>query len=236
MDTAGDSPTRLPSGKHDLPPDLVVQSQRDRIMLAVAEAVRDNGYANTTVTDVCERAGVSTATFYELFRDRDDCLMGAANALLGEIIALVSTRLDPDKPIHQMVKEALAAVLTLMAQRPAFAHLIFVEGRTLTPAVRDVYNTGVKVLLSLIDQVRVDGPADAATPAIAARAACGAMGMVIRYEILCGRAEHLAELLPDAMYSFLVPFLGQEQALALAEEARENPPQIDLAPYGRAHF
>jgi AcrR family transcriptional regulator len=236
VDTAGESPTRLPSGKHDLPPDVVTQSQRDRIMLAVAEEIAAKGYTKTAVTQICERAGVSTATFYELFRDKDDCLMGAANSLLGEIIALVSTRLSPDKPIHQMVKEALAAVLTLMAQRPAFGHLIFVEGRTLTPAVREVYNTGVKVLLSLIDQTRVDGPADAATPAIAARAACGAMGMVIRYEILCGRAEHLAELLPEAMYSFLVPFLGQDEALALAEEARANPPRIDLAPYGRAHF
>jgi AcrR family transcriptional regulator len=233
---SGDTPTRLPSGKHDMPQDLVVQSQRDRIMLAVAEALAAKGYAKTTIADICNRAGVSTATFYELFRDKDDCLMGAANTLLGEIVALVSTRISPDKPIHQMVKEALAAILTLMAQRPAFAHLIFVEGRTLTPAVREVYNTGVKVLLSLIDQARVDGPADAQTPAIAARAACGAMGMVIRYEILCGRTEQLAELLPEAMYSFLVPFLSQEQALALAEEARANPPRIDLAPYGRAHF
>jgi AcrR family transcriptional regulator len=236
MDTGGDTPTRLPSGKHDLPPDLVAQSQRDRIMLGVAETVKERGYAKTTVAEICARAGVSTATFYELFRDRDDCLMAAANSLLGEIVALVSSRLSPDKPIHQMVRDALAAVLTLMAQRPAFAHLIFVEGRTLTPAVRQVYNSGVSVLLSLIDQTRVDGPADAPTPAIAARAACGAMGMVIRYEILCGRTEQLAELLPEAMYSFLVPFLGQEQALALAEEARANPPRIDLAPYGRAHF
>lgn len=236
MDTGGDSPTRLPSGRDDLPQDVIVQSQRDRIMVAVAEVLAERGYSKTTVTEICEYADVSTATFYELFRDKDDCLMGAANSLLGEIVALVSARLSPDKPIHQMVKDALAAVLTLMAQRPAFAHLIFVEGRTLTPAVRQVYNSGVSVLLSLIDQARVDGPADAATPAIAARAACGAMGMVIRYEVLCGHAEQLGDLLPEAMYSFLVPFVGQEQALALAEEARANPPQIELAPFGRAHF
>ena len=212
-----------------------MQSQRDRIMVAVAEAVAARGYAATTVADIVERAGVSRATFYEIFKDKDDSLMAAANMLLGEIVAVVTRQLSPDKPIHGMVRDALAAVLTLMAQRPAFAHLIFVEGRTMTAAVRETYNSGVKVLVSLLDQARVDGPPDAVSPAISARAACGALGMVIRNEILSGRTEDLPALLPDAIYGFLVPFLGQEEALALAAEARANPPRIELPPFGRAH-
>jgi AcrR family transcriptional regulator len=231
----GDTPTRLPAGRHELPRDLVLRSQRDRIMQAIAEELAESGYVGTTVARVCTRAGVSSATFYELFRDKDDCLMATANTLLGEVVAIVSSRLSSDKPIHQMVRDALAAVLALLAQRPASAHLIFVEGRTLTPAVRQTYNSGVNVLLSLVDQIRVDGPPDSASPAIAARAACGAVGMMIRNEILSGRTQRLPELLPDATYGFLVAFLGQEEALALAADARANPPQIDLPPYGRAH-
>jgi AcrR family transcriptional regulator len=231
----GDTPTRLPAGRHELPRDLVLQSQRDRLMQGIAEELAERGYVRTTVAGACARAGVSTATFYELFRDKDDCLMGTANTLLGEVVAIVTSRISPDKPLHQIVRDALAAVLALLAQRPAFAHLIFVEGRTLTPQVRQTYNSGVNVLLSLVDQVRVDGPPDVPSPAIAARAACGAVGMIIRNEILSGRTERLPEILPDATYSFLVAFLGQEEALAMAQDARANPPQIDLPPYGRAH-
>lgn len=236
MDTSGDSPVRLPSGKHDLPSDVVIQSQRDRIMLGVAETIAERGYSKTTVTEICERAGVSSATFYELFRGRDDCLMAAAQTLLGEMITIVTGQYSPDKPIYYVIRDAIAAVLALMAQRPAFAHLIFVGGRTSTPAVTQIYNSGVTALVSLLDQVRVDGPPDSESPASAARAAVGSMEMLIRTEILAGRTEQLAALLPEATYGALVAFLGQEQALSLAEEARENPPKIELMPYGRAHL
>src|SRR3954471_12074874 len=151
---SGDNTVRLPSGRDDPPTDVVAQSQRDRIMLGIAEAIRERGYADTTVAQITERAGVSSATFYELFRGKDDCLMAAAQTLLGEMITIVTGQYSPDKPLPQVIRDALAAVLALMAQRPAFAHLIFVSGRTSTPAVRQVYNSGVMALVSLLDQVR----------------------------------------------------------------------------------
>jgi AcrR family transcriptional regulator len=228
--------SKLPSGRHDLPRDVVVQSQRDRIMVGIAEVLSENGYAETTVTQICERAGVSSATFYELFRGKDDCLMAAAQTLLGEMITIVTGQYSADKPIYTVIRDAIAAVLALMAQRPAFAHLIFIGGRTSTPAVTQIYNSGVTALVSLLDQVRVDGPPDSESPASSARAAVGSLEMLIRNEILAGRSEQLQKVLPEATYGALVAFLGQEQALSLAAEARENPPQIELMPYGRAHL
>lgn len=236
MDTDGGLRSAIPSGLDDLPQDVVPRTDRDRIMRGVAEAIMAGGYEQVTVEEICSRAGVPRETFDRLFRGKDDALLAAATTLLGEIVAIVSNRLSPDKPLQQIVQDALAAVLALLAQRPLHAHIIFVEGRTLTPAVRQVYNSGVGVLMSLLDQVRIDGPTDTPSPAIAARAACGSVGMAIRCEVLSGRAERLPELLPGALYTFLVPFLGQDQALALAQDVRANPPQIDLAPYGRAHF
>jgi AcrR family transcriptional regulator len=236
MDTDRDKHAGVSSDLDDLPQDIVPRSDRDRIMGGVAEAIMASGYEATSVEEICSRAGVERETFDQLFQGKDDALLATANTLLGEIVAIVSQRLSPDKPIHQMVRDALAAVLTLLAQRPVYAYVIFVEGRTLTPAVRQVYNSGVGVLMSLLEQTRIDGPVDGPSPAIAARAACGSVGMAIRHEVLRGRTEHLPELLPAALYSFLVPFLGQDQALTLAEDARAHPPQFDFAPYGRAHF
>jgi AcrR family transcriptional regulator len=232
----GDTPTRLPAGRHDLPRDVVVQSQRDRIMAAVATAIAEHGYAGTSVPAICERAGVSTATFYELFRNKDDCLEAAAQTLLGEVVTIVTGQYSADKPVPYVIRDAIAAVLTLMAQRPAAAHLIFLDGRTSTQAVKSKYDSGITILVSLLDQVRGDAPAELESPVIAARAAVGAMELLIRNEILAGRASELSQILPQATYGALVPFLGQEEALKMAEEVRANPPKIELMPYGRAHL
>jgi hypothetical protein len=60
--------------------------------------------------------------------------------------------------------------------------------------------------------------------------------MLIRTEILAGRAEQLPAILPQATYAALVAFLGREQAQAMADEAAARPPRIELTPYGRAHL
>jgi len=236
MDTGGETPTRLPSGRHDLPPDLVVRSQRDRLMTGLAEAVATTGYPRTTVEEICSRAGVSTATFYELFRDKDDCLAASAETLLGEVVTIVTGQYSPDKAIRYVIRDAIAAVLALMAQRPAAAHLIFVNARFLTPAAQQAYTSGVTLLLSLLDQVRVEADPNLESPRSAARAAVGGIEMLIRTEILAGRAEQLPAILPQATYAALVAFLGREQAQAMADEAAARPPRIELTPYGRAHL
>src|SRR5690606_27791454 len=63
----------LPRGPHDLTRAEVRQSQRERLYMAMIDAVAAKGYASTTVADVVARSGVSRATFYELFEGKDDC-------------------------------------------------------------------------------------------------------------------------------------------------------------------
>jgi AcrR family transcriptional regulator len=238
MDTGTPSspPNRLPSGRHDLPRDLIVQSQRDRILQAMAETMAERGYAAATVTEVVDRAGVSRATFYELFRGKDDCMMSAANTMLGEVVTIVTTQYSPDKPLVHVIRDAMAAMLALMAQRPAYAKLAFTEARVSTPAVRQTYQSGVNVLLSLLDQIRVDGDGNTEIPPRTARGAIGACEALIREQISAGRTEDLPEILPEMLYGALVPYIGLDAALEQARLARDNPPEIELTPFGRAHI
>src|SRR5436190_2182446 len=67
----------------------VASSQRARLLRAMAEVAAEKGYANTVVADVIARAGVSRRTFYELFRDKQDCFLAA----YAETVELLSTRL-----------------------------------------------------------------------------------------------------------------------------------------------
>jgi AcrR family transcriptional regulator len=78
----------LPRGPHKLSRDEVVESQRLRLLTAMTEAVADKGYANTVVADVVARSGVSRATFYQLFRDKEHCFE-AAYEMSAELVAQV---------------------------------------------------------------------------------------------------------------------------------------------------
>jgi len=62
--------------------------QRSRLLAAIVQIVAQNGYPDAKVADLVGCAGVSRATFYQLFENKQACLL-AAQAELAERIGLV---------------------------------------------------------------------------------------------------------------------------------------------------
>lgn len=87
-------PSSLPRGPHGLTRDQVAQSQRERLLAAMTSAVAEKGYANTAVADVIQRAGVSRATFYQLFTDKDDCFRATFEAFAERLATLMGAVLE----------------------------------------------------------------------------------------------------------------------------------------------
>ena len=85
------SQVRLPRGSSSLPKDVVDREQRRRLIQGIATAVSQKGYAAVTVADITRIAGVSRATFYALFKDKEDCflygLQKLADAQMAEVEA-----------------------------------------------------------------------------------------------------------------------------------------------------
>lgn len=203
----------------DLPEETLVEAQRAQVLEAVAECCAERGYGATTVSHVVDRAGISKTTFYGLFRDKEDCFIAAANLLLGDLVTSATTAYSPDKPLVQVVHDAAKAILEMLAARPAFASLAFLDYRTATPRALELYQSGVRVLISLLDQVRADSPQESPLPSSAARGALGGAEALLRNEIAAGRATQLPQILPEVVYSCLVPYLGLDEALLQAERA-----------------
>ena len=110
---------RLPAGREDLPEPLIAHSQRERLLISMAGSCAKKGYGATTIADICEAAGVSRATFYELFKDKEDCFHAAMELALAEAMGRIVAVYSPDKPWATMVRDAAAAFLDLLASRPA---------------------------------------------------------------------------------------------------------------------
>jgi AcrR family transcriptional regulator len=205
----------------DVTTGILSASSRDRILRAMAGLCAEQSYAETTVEQIVERAGVSSEAFFNLFDDVEGCMAASANAISAEVLAEVSSSYSADRSEWDSGLLGMKAILELMAAQPSFAYLGYIAARQMAPPrVCDIYRVGVQMLMMMIERLweYSESPVQ---PAAAARGVLGGAEAVVRREIVAGRTEQLPRLLPDLAYGVTVPFLGQEEALRLAGRARE---------------
>src|SRR3954453_16673759 len=119
MQQAGTRP--LPRGPHNLTRADVLESQRQRMTDAMAETVAAKGYAGTTVGDVVAGAGVSRKTFYEHFRDKEDCFLAEFGSGVEMLLAAIASAVPETSTRMSLVRARVRAYLATLAARPAFA-------------------------------------------------------------------------------------------------------------------
>jgi AcrR family transcriptional regulator len=120
-------------------------AQRDRLVRAAAEVAAENGYAGTTVSRVCRRAGVGASSLYWSFNDKD--------ALL---VAVVQQSFDawldaqPSWPLATTAEQRVAALhlalrasVTASRTSPDFlrvGHLVSLEETDTDVAARTLFH------------------------------------------------------------------------------------------------
>ncbi|MEV6279163.1 TetR/AcrR family transcriptional regulator [Nocardia sp. NPDC051832] len=82
---------------------------RRRLLDGMAEAVRDQGYRDTTVADVVRRARTSRRTFYEHFTDKQDCFIALLTERNNDTIRQIYAAVDPTAPWRVQTRQAVEA-------------------------------------------------------------------------------------------------------------------------------
>ncbi|MFD7841992.1 TetR/AcrR family transcriptional regulator [Nocardia sp. NPDC059764] len=86
---------------------------RRRLLDAMADAIRERGYRDTTVADIVRLAKTSRRTFYEHFDDKQDCFVALLternNDTIAQIYAAVDVSAPWDTQIHQAVEAWIGA-------------------------------------------------------------------------------------------------------------------------------
>jgi AcrR family transcriptional regulator len=196
---------------------LVAHSEREWILIGMAECCVAKGYEETTVADVCAAAGVSRESFGRAFAGKDECLGAAMEAVVAEAWRALEGARSPEKPWAAALRDGAAALLEFLAERPAFARLALVEAPAAGGRAGMLRESGKAALLAFLEQGRE--PAEPGVPSSAARGAlAGAEALAVR-QVLTGNAERLGELAPDVVYMLAVPFLGVGGARQLADGA-----------------
>jgi AcrR family transcriptional regulator len=185
---------QLPRGRHGLPREQVLASQRGRILAAVAEAVAEKGFARVTVADVISRAGVSRETFYEQFSDKEEAFLAALDAgadlLLQTIVGVLP---EPSASPLERLDGMLGAYLALLASEPSFAKAYLIDaygaGAAATARRIELQERFVDVIAGILE-LRTDAAADR----FACEALVAAVSALVTARIGTGRAGELPEL------------------------------------------
>lgn len=163
-----DEPTTLPRGPHDLSRDQVRAAQANRLFAAIAALVAEVGYPAVTIGAIASRAGVSRATFYDHFTNKEACYV-AAYERFGDVLAKrIALSIPADGDWTELVDAALRAYLgTLDANRSAaraFVLEIDGAGPTARATGRRLYVQMAEFVRGVHDDIRRDRPELGALP------------------------------------------------------------------------
>ncbi len=207
----------LPRGRHSLPREAVVQSQRERTLAAMLEVVADKGYPVARIADAIAVAGVSRKTYYELFKDKEDCFLAAYDDAAERILDAFDRGYEevPDEHWIVRIRHGFAAMLDELVADPAAARVWAVEILAAGPAALERRDAALRRLTDRIDEGREESGGE--LPEIASLAIVGGIQELLYTESLHGSAAQLPTRLPEIVYWVAQPFLGEARAAAERE-------------------
>jgi AcrR family transcriptional regulator len=216
-------------------PSRVSEIQRQRILAAMAEVTAEQGAAGVTVAHIVARSGVSRRTFYELFSDRDDCLLAtlqlAARRAREAVLPAYRDALRASVRTggwREAMRAGLTALLRFFDEEPALARLCVVESLAAGPRALELRTRVVRVLIDAVEQGR-DGakPGGRPAPPLTGEGVVGAVLAVIHARLVEPRSKPLSPLTPALMSMIVAPYLGSASA---EKELNKPAPQLKTKP------
>jgi AcrR family transcriptional regulator len=216
-------PRSLPRGHHHLARDVVLMSQRSRLVEGMVAAVAAKGYAATTVADVCAQAGVSRATFYEQFSDKEDCFLAAYEAggrLHHEQVSAAGR--EPRDAVERL-RIAVHVYLEVLAAEPEYARTFILEIFAAGPRALEcrlrMHRHYVDLLREWHEYVRSQRPEMRPVPDELFVAAVGAINELVADHVRRGETHRLLDLEP-VLLRVVTGLLGVQALLESGEPMR----------------
>jgi AcrR family transcriptional regulator len=203
-------PDQLPRGRHGLSDAEVAASQRNRILDAMKLLAGERGYHDASIAEVIKVAGVTRKAFYKRFEDKEQCFIAAYERELARLLTLTLEAFETQDEWADRVRAALSALLHALARDPTAARLCFIEVMSAGPRAIAARNEAMRGFTIVFDTGRLQD--DRNRPPALALNMVGGMSEIVHREIASGRAEDLPEVLPDLMYTAVLPILGPEAA------------------------
>jgi AcrR family transcriptional regulator len=190
-----------------------VPTQRDRLVAAMGELTAELGLTAVGVHHVCQRAGVSRRTFYDLYADRDACVVDMHEEAFGRLLAHLADAVAVAGAAWEDRAVALTqAMLGAWEADRVLAQLCLVSSVSGHRDAMELRRTAMAQIAGLL----ADPPRQPMVEAsVLACAITGIWGLAFA-QLTEKPDASIADLAGVAIYLLLAPFAGRRYAAARA--------------------
>jgi AcrR family transcriptional regulator len=191
------------------------------LLSAAVRAVEELGYTQATVAHITRRARVSRRTFYELFSNREECLIAALESVVDGIRGEVAAAGLEGLGWRERLRGGLWAILSFFDREPVLARVCVVQALRGSQRVLERREEVLAGLAGIVDEGRREGARGVECPPLTAEGLVGAAFALVYSRLLRGEREPLTGLVGDLMGMIVLPYMGP--AAARREQSRSAP-------------
>jgi AcrR family transcriptional regulator/DNA-binding MarR family transcriptional regulator len=191
----------------------VQEMQRARMIAATIRTIESLGAAPANVSMVIDSARTSRKTFYDVFSNREDCLLAVFEQAVGDGRAVARAAYAAEPSWRAGMRAAMFALLVAIEREPAMARFVFVEPFAVGPRLDEAHTQMLSELASAIDRGRAERTSRDPPP-LTARATAGAVAAILHARLLRREHSNLVALLAPLMSMIVLPYLGPWAARA----------------------
>ena len=192
----------MPRGRHAPPLEVRQTRQRGRLFAAASAVFARLGYADATAEAIAREAGMSKATFYEHFANKEDCIIALFDVGLQDVLNVMREAADetPADDPRARVRVTLGAFLETLAEFPDDSQTLLVEIVGAGPRAMEHRDRALEAVSQYLVELNEQDAERGATPLLAsphdAYAITGAVVELASRQIRTGVPEDIRDLEP----------------------------------------
>ncbi|MEA2150025.1 MAG: hypothetical protein QOD69_1855 [Solirubrobacteraceae bacterium] len=191
----------VPRGRHAPPLEVRLEVQKQRLFDAAATVFSRVGYADASAEAISRQAGMSKATFYEHFANKEECLVALFRYASGIVIAtLVAAARGAGGDYRERHRAGLRAILKIVDANPSMAQTMLVETMGAGPRVAELRDGALNTVAQIMYDETVHAAERGRGPAFGsadeAFAIVGATFELVSRQLRTGQPERLLDLQP----------------------------------------
>jgi AcrR family transcriptional regulator len=206
----------LPRGRHGLPREMVDRNQRERLIAGVIEVVAAEGYAKTTIAAIVATARLSKKTFYDHFRNKEECFDAAYESTFDLLRAEVAAVEGEKSEWGPWVRARIERLLALWGEDPDRASFFLIAPAGVGDQVSVRHHEAMRELVGelVAGAPRRRGKSEA--EGTREQALAGGISRLVVRKLDDGEARKLDELAPALSELMLRPYVGDAEAARVA--------------------
>ena len=192
----------MPRGRHAPPLEVRQIRQRGRLFAAASAVFARMGYADATAEAIAREAGMSKATFYEHFANKEDCIIALFDVGTQDVLNVMRDAADetPVDDPRARVRVTLGAFLGTLAEFPDDSQTLLVEIVGAGPRAMEHRDRALEAVAQYLIELNRQDAERGATPLLAsphdAYAITGAVVELASRQIRTGVPEDIRDLEP----------------------------------------